>query len=86
MPAGRIYRAADMLADPHYLARQAIVRLVDPELGEIAMQNVAPRLSATPGRVAWPGPPLGRHHHEDNLGRLGRPGEEDERLADQGVI
>ena len=86
VPAGRIYRAADMLADPHYLARQAIVRLVDPELGEIAMQNVAPRLSATPGRVAWPGPALGQHNQEVYQGLLGLPAEEVERLADQGVI
>ena len=86
VPAGRIYRAADMLADPHYLARQAIVRLVDPELGEIAMQNVAPRLSATPGRVAWPGPALGQHNQEVYQGLLGLPDEEVGRLADQGVI
>ncbi len=86
VPAGRIYRAADMLADPHYLARQAIVRLADPELGEIAMQNVAPRLSATPGRVAWPGPALGQHNREVYQGLLGLPDEEVERLADQAVI
>jgi succinyl-CoA---D-citramalate CoA-transferase len=86
VPAGRIYRAADMLADPHYQARQAIVRLADPELGEIAMQNVAPRLSATPGRVAWPGPALGRHNREVYQGLLGLPEEEVERLADQAVI
>jgi formyl-CoA transferase len=86
VPAGRIYRAADMLADPHYQARQAIVRLADPELGEIAMQNVAPRLSATPGRVAWPGPALGQHNREVYQGLLGLSDEEVERLADQSVI
>jgi formyl-CoA transferase len=86
VPAGRIYRAADMLVDPHYQARQAIVRLADPELGEIAMQNVAPRLSATPGRVAWPGPALGQHNREVYQGLLGLPDEEVERLADQAVI
>ena len=86
VPAGRIYRAADMLADPHYQARQAIVRLADPELGEVAMQNVAPRLSATPGRVAWPGPALGQHNREVYQGLLGLPDEEVEGLADQGVI
>ena len=86
VPAGRIYRAADMLADPHYQARQAIVRLADPELGEIAMQNVAPRLSATPGRVARPGPALRQHNHEVYHGRRGQPDEEVERLADQAVI
>ena len=28
------------------------------------MQNVAPRLSDTPGRVATPGPALGQHNAE----------------------
>lgn len=61
VPAGRIYRAADMLIDPHFIAREAITRVVDDRLGEIAMQNVAPRLSDTPGRVRWTGPELGEH-------------------------
>ncbi len=51
VPAGRIYRAADMLADPHFAAREAIVTVAHPEFGELPMQNVFPRLSATPGAV-----------------------------------
>jgi Predicted acyl-CoA transferases/carnitine dehydratase len=31
VPAGRIYRARDMLSDPHFAAREAIVRLVHPD-------------------------------------------------------
>ena len=61
VPAGRIFRAPEMLADPHFAARDAIVTVHHPELGEMRMQNVAPRLSDTPGRVRAPSPALGEH-------------------------
>ena len=64
VPNGWIYRAPEMLADPHFAARDAIVRVHHPELGELAMQNVAPRLSATPGAIQWVGPELGAHNDE----------------------
>jgi succinyl-CoA--D-citramalate CoA-transferase len=53
-----------MLSDPHFLARQSIIGVPDPELGEIKMQNVVPRLSATPGGIDWTGPALGQHNRE----------------------
>jgi formyl-CoA transferase len=59
VPAGRIYRAPEIIADPHVQARNAIVRLMHPEYGELAMQNVAPRLSDTPGEVRHVAPALG---------------------------
>jgi formyl-CoA transferase len=64
VPAGRIFRAKDMFADPHFAAREAIVRLAHPDLGEFAMHNVAPKLSDTPGRVRHVGPELGEHNEE----------------------
>ena len=64
IPAGLIYRAADMLIDPHFAARDAIVRMMHPEFGEMPMQNVVPRLSATPGSVRTLGPELGQHNAE----------------------
>jgi crotonobetainyl-CoA:carnitine CoA-transferase CaiB-like acyl-CoA transferase len=42
-------------ADPHVQARETIVRVDDPVLGSIAMQNVVPRFTNQPGRVRWPG-------------------------------
>lgn len=71
IPAGRIYRAPEMLADPHFAARETIVRLAHPEFGEIAMHNTFPRLSETPGKVAAPGPALGAHNQEILDGLLG---------------
>ncbi|MGF1662815.1 MAG: CaiB/BaiF CoA transferase family protein [Kineosporiaceae bacterium] len=84
--AGRIYRARDMLADPHFAAREAIVRVAHPEFGEIPMQNVAPKLSATPGRVRHPGPDLGQHNDEVYRGLLGLDDAELRRLRTEGVV
>lgn len=64
VPRGDIYRAPEMLEDAHFKARQAIVDVLHPKLGNLKMQNVAPRLSDTPGRVATPGPELGQHNDE----------------------
>ena len=86
VPAGRIYRAKVMLADPHFAAREAIVRLVHPQLGELPMQGVFPRLSSTPGRVRRVGPELGEHNDEVYRGLLGLADGEIEELSADGVI
>ncbi|HEX3700004.1 MAG TPA: CaiB/BaiF CoA-transferase family protein [Phenylobacterium sp.] len=64
VPASRVFRAPDMLADPQYRAREAIVTVDHPAFGALKMQNAFPRLSETPGRVRWPGPALGEHTQE----------------------
>jgi formyl-CoA transferase len=61
VPVGKIYRAKEMLEDTHFAAREAIVKIAHPLFGDIAMQNVAPKLSDTPGEVRWVGPELGEH-------------------------
>lgn len=59
-----IYTAADILDDPQYAALGSILRLDDPELGPVRMQNIPFRLSDTPGRVRTTGPKLGEHTAE----------------------
>lgn len=71
VPAGLIYRAPDMLEDPHFKARNAIVETAHPRFGTLRMQNVAPKLSATPGSIRSPAPELGQHNDEIYLGLLG---------------
>ena len=61
VPVGKIYRAKEMLEDTHFAAREAIVKIAHPLFGDISMQNVAPKLSDTPGSVRWVGPELGEH-------------------------
>ena len=41
----------------------------------VAIPAIAPQLSATPGRTAWPGPPLGAHNDDVYGGLLGLPAE-----------
>jgi formyl-CoA transferase len=86
VPAGRIYRAPDIMADPHVLARQAIIHVLHPEYGDLAMQNVAPRLSETPGRVRHAGPALGADTDDILTSLLGIDPAERRRLAGRGVI
>jgi formyl-CoA transferase len=71
VPSGLIYRAPEMLEDPHFQAREAIVSVPHPDFGELKMQNVAPKLSRTPGRVRSPSPALGQHNDEVYRGLLG---------------
>ena len=71
VPASRVFRAPDMLEDPQYAAREAIVVTDHPVFGKIRMQNAFPKLSRTPGAVRWPGPPLGAHTDEILVGRAG---------------
>ncbi|CAP43127.1 CaiB/BaiF CoA transferase family protein [Bordetella petrii] len=86
VPAGGIYRAPEMMADPHFQARQAIVRVAHPDLGQVAMQNVAPRLSETPGSVRHCGPALGEHTEEVLTTLLSMPPERVAQLKTAGVI
>jgi crotonobetainyl-CoA:carnitine CoA-transferase CaiB-like acyl-CoA transferase len=51
VPAGGIYRAADMLEDPHFAAREALVEVEHPRWGKFKMQNAFPKLSDTPSSV-----------------------------------
>ncbi len=71
VPCGRIYRAPDMLSDPHFQARAAIVEVDHPQLGRLKMQDAFPRFSKTQSQVRWPGPALGAHTGDVLSGELG---------------
>jgi crotonobetainyl-CoA:carnitine CoA-transferase CaiB-like acyl-CoA transferase len=76
VPCGGIYRAPEILADPHIKARESVAYVEVEGLGEIPMQNVFPRLSRTPGRIRWTGPALGAHNEEVLQGLIGLSDEE----------
>jgi formyl-CoA transferase len=71
VPSGLVYKTADMFEDPHFAAREAIVTTDHPQFGKLRMQNVAPRLSLTPGSIRTPAPELGQHNEEIYRGLLG---------------
>ncbi|MCC5978208.1 MAG: CoA transferase [Salinarimonas sp.] len=86
VPRGDIYRAPEMLEDAHFKAREAIVRVAHPVFGDLAMQNVAPRLSATPGRVVSAGPELGEHNADVFKGLLKLDDARIADLAERGIV
>jgi formyl-CoA transferase/succinyl-CoA--D-citramalate CoA-transferase len=59
VPAGRIYTARDMLDDPHYLARDMVLRVRSMQGWDVPMAGIVPRFGGTPGSVRRSGPALG---------------------------
>jgi len=86
VPAGLIYRAPEMLEDPHFQAREAIISTPHPDFGELKMQNVAPKLSRTPGSVRSPSPKLGQHNDDVYRGLMGMSAERYAQLQAAKVI
>ncbi|HEY2051906.1 MAG TPA: CoA transferase [Caulobacteraceae bacterium] len=87
IPAGRLYAPADMLADPHFTAREAIVAVEHPHWPGLRMQGVFPKLSATPGAVRSIAPQsVGEHNRQILGGRLGLGEDDLEALAARGVV
>jgi formyl-CoA transferase len=64
VPAGRIFTAPDMLADPQYLARQMVQRVTSAQGWDVPMTGVVPRFCETPGTIRHAGPRLGQHTDE----------------------
>ena len=70
IPAGRVYRAPEMLADPHFQARQSIIEVETERFGPLKMQGTFPRLSATPSNVRRPAPSKVGQHNTEIYGEL----------------
>ena len=80
-----IYDVRDVLTDPQFAALGSLVRVPDPELGSVLMQNVLFRLSETPGEIRSAGPSIGQHT-EEVLGELGIDPEEIAELRRKGAV
>ena len=87
VPAGKIYRAPEMLEDPHFRAREAIVDTPTDEWPNLKMQNVFPRMSKTQGEIRWSGnTTLGAHNDEVYKDLLGLSEDELNTLKDKSII
>lgn len=85
VPAGRIYNVADIVADPHYQAREMILDAQLPGGTNVKMPGIVPKLSETPGSVNWQGPALGQHT-DSVLGNLGLTAADIAQLKTDGVV
>ena len=87
VPAGKIYRAPDMLSDPQFIARDSIVDMPTEQWPNLKMQNVFPKMSKTQGEIRWPGvETLGAHNEEVYKELLGLDEEEIKELAAKSII
>ncbi len=62
--AAPVYDIDQLVADPHVIEREVLVEYPDAALGHVAMHNVVPRLSETPGAIRSAAPELGEHTGE----------------------
>ena len=85
IPSGPVNSAKDIYEDAHARARNAIIKVLDPTLGEVPMQGIFPVLSDTPGEVKSTGPSLGQHTDEI-FTELGLPVDEIASLRESGII
>jgi crotonobetainyl-CoA:carnitine CoA-transferase CaiB-like acyl-CoA transferase len=85
VPASLIYSIADIFEDPQYRARGNI-KMTDSRIGPVAVPNVVPRLSGTPGEIRWLGEGLGAQNEEIFRDLLGLKSDDLRRMRDEGVI
>jgi crotonobetainyl-CoA:carnitine CoA-transferase CaiB-like acyl-CoA transferase len=86
VPSGPIYSVAEMIKDPHFIAR-GLFETVPLEDGcAVKLPKMIPQMSETPGGTEWIGPSLGAHNREVLKGILGVSEAELEELAANGVI
>ncbi|RMO65639.1 CaiB/BaiF CoA transferase family protein [Pseudomonas marginalis] len=69
VPAGPINSIADIFEDPQFAARENLIKVQDPRIGELVLPNAMPRLSKTPAAFVSTGPALGSST-DDILSRL----------------
>ncbi|TDK67351.1 CaiB/BaiF CoA transferase family protein [Sapientia aquatica] len=63
VPVGKIYSVADMLSDPHFLARRMFEQHHFNDGTPVKLPAISPKMSVTPGKTNWLGPELGQHNH-----------------------
>lgn len=59
IPSAPVNTIADIFDDPHFRARDMLVKVEHPVLGHTTQSGVVPKLSRTPGRIRHSGPDLG---------------------------
>lgn len=82
---GPIYDTAQIMQDPHVIDRELIADYPDPEMGQLPMHHVVPRMLGTPGSIRTPAPELGQHNHE-LLSEIGVSDQEMEALTEAKVL
>ena len=86
VPAGSVYTVEDIFACPHVAARNLLMPIKDPDVGEHRFARTPPMLSSTPELPTNPAPRLGEHTREVLEDMLGYDANQVEALASSGVV
>ncbi|MDW7674360.1 MAG: CaiB/BaiF CoA-transferase family protein [Bacillota bacterium] len=86
IPVSPVNSIEDIMQNEQFLARQDIISVPHPVLGQINMPNIFPIFSETPCTVRHVGSELGHHNREVYVSELGMTQEEYEKLHELGVI
>jgi crotonobetainyl-CoA:carnitine CoA-transferase CaiB-like acyl-CoA transferase len=86
VPVSRVFTVADIFADPHYAAREMLLRMPHPRLGSVTVPGIVPKLSRTPGAVRHVGPEPGADTRDVLTRLLGLSAAELAQLEQEGVI
>jgi crotonobetainyl-CoA:carnitine CoA-transferase CaiB-like acyl-CoA transferase len=86
VPVGPVNEIGDIVEDAQHMAREAIVKVADPLLGDVMMPTAIPFFSRTPGKVWAAGPQIGEHGDDILKTVLGYSDEKIARLRADGVI
>jgi CoA:oxalate CoA-transferase len=84
IPSGPILTIEEMFKHPQTAAREMLLKMPHPELGEYLTTGLAAKLEATPGKITRP--PLVGEHTDEVLAAHGYSAEDLKRLRAAGVI
>lgn len=85
VPAGKVYTAKDIVEDPHYRARDMILKQKTRDGYEVEVPGIVPKLSGTPGTVRSSAPHVGSDT-DAVLAEVGVTAEQLAQLRAKGII
>ncbi len=86
IPCSRILDMAEAVAHPQLQAREMLVTVTHPELGDVVVPGIPVKLSATPGSVRTAPPTVGQHNRDVYCDLLGLSNDEFDALRRSAVI
>ena len=86
VPAGAINNVEDIFADPQFAARENLLKVIEPIVGEITVPGLIPKLSGTPGALKSLGPAFKSANEKVYSGLLGLTPGDMAALEEKGVI
>ena len=86
MPCAPVYYGSEAVSDPHIIARDMLVKIEHPIMGEYTAINFPVPMSESPGKVTSAAPLLGEHQKDIITELLGYSMEEFDKLVKGGVI